>query len=73
MVFCSVCPAVPEMTNVPRIKTTATFRSGTAKCNLKRSQEKLKESLNSAHSGTEVATQNAMPPNTRLRLQIDKD
>ncbi|XP_034737616.1 signal peptide, CUB and EGF-like domain-containing protein 2 isoform X1 [Etheostoma cragini] len=40
----------PEMVIVPRIKTTATFKSSTAKCNLKRSQEKLKESLNSAHS-----------------------
>lgn len=50
-------PAGPEMASVPRIKTTATFKSGTGKCNLKRSQEKLKESLNSAHSGTEVATQ----------------
>ncbi|KAA8595680.1 hypothetical protein FQN60_010971 [Etheostoma spectabile] len=39
-----------EMASVPRIKTTATFKSSTAKCNLKRSQEKLKESLNSAHS-----------------------
>uniref|UniRef100_A0A8C5D9V5 Signal peptide, CUB and EGF-like domain-containing protein 2 n=1 Tax=Gouania willdenowi TaxID=441366 RepID=A0A8C5D9V5_GOUWI len=33
-----------------RIKTTANFRSGSAKCNLKRSQEKFMESLNSAHS-----------------------
>ncbi|KAG8001567.1 DENN domain-containing protein 5A [Nibea albiflora] len=40
----------PEMANVPRIKTTATFKSGTTKCNLKRSQEKLKETLNSAQS-----------------------
>uniref|UniRef100_A0AAV2LN63 Signal peptide, CUB and EGF-like domain-containing protein 2 n=1 Tax=Knipowitschia caucasica TaxID=637954 RepID=A0AAV2LN63_KNICA len=39
-----------DMTSVPRIRTTATFRSGTAKCNLKRSQEKLKESINLAHS-----------------------
>ncbi|KAG7244312.1 hypothetical protein INR49_004012 [Caranx melampygus] len=39
-----------ETAGVPRIKTTATFKSGTAKCNLKRSQEKLRESLNSAHS-----------------------
>uniref|UniRef100_A0AAQ5XWX7 Signal peptide, CUB and EGF-like domain-containing protein 2 n=1 Tax=Amphiprion ocellaris TaxID=80972 RepID=A0AAQ5XWX7_AMPOC len=45
----------PEMAGVPRIKTTATFKSGTAKCNLKRSQEKLRESLNSAHSGTEFS------------------
>ncbi len=52
-------PAGPEIAGVPRIKTTATFKSGTAKCNLKRSQEKLKESLKSAHSGTEVATQQA--------------
>uniref|UniRef100_A0A3Q3X3C6 Protein CEGP1 n=1 Tax=Mola mola TaxID=94237 RepID=A0A3Q3X3C6_MOLML len=55
--------------DVPRIKTTATFKSGTVKCNLKRSQEKLKESLNSVHSGTEVATQQTnkqQPPNTRL-------
>uniref|UniRef100_A0AAQ4PXW8 Signal peptide, CUB domain, EGF-like 2 n=1 Tax=Gasterosteus aculeatus aculeatus TaxID=481459 RepID=A0AAQ4PXW8_GASAC len=45
-------PAGPEMASVPRIKTTATFKSGATKCNLKRSQEKLKESLNSPHSGT---------------------
>uniref|UniRef100_A0A4W6D140 Signal peptide, CUB and EGF-like domain-containing protein 3 n=1 Tax=Lates calcarifer TaxID=8187 RepID=A0A4W6D140_LATCA len=31
-----LCPAGPELTSVPRIKTTATFKSGTAKCNLKR-------------------------------------
>uniref|UniRef100_A0A6Q2ZBV6 Signal peptide, CUB domain, EGF-like 2 n=1 Tax=Esox lucius TaxID=8010 RepID=A0A6Q2ZBV6_ESOLU len=36
--------------NVPRIKTTATFKSGTGKCNLKRSQERLKDSLHSAHT-----------------------
>uniref|UniRef100_A0A8C4GX13 Signal peptide, CUB and EGF-like domain-containing protein 2 n=1 Tax=Dicentrarchus labrax TaxID=13489 RepID=A0A8C4GX13_DICLA len=53
--FSVLCPAGPEMANVPRIKTTATFKSGTAKCNLKRSKEKLKESLNSAHSGTEFS------------------
>eukprot|EP00063_Salmo_salar_P007834 XP_013982669.1 PREDICTED: signal peptide, CUB and EGF-like domain-containing protein 2 isoform X4 [Salmo salar] len=40
----------PEMSSVLRIKTTATFKSGTGKCNLKRSQERLKESLNAAHS-----------------------
>uniref|UniRef100_A0A7N6FB59 Signal peptide, CUB and EGF-like domain-containing protein 3 n=1 Tax=Anabas testudineus TaxID=64144 RepID=A0A7N6FB59_ANATE len=45
--FLYLCAAGPEITSVPRIKTTATFKSGTAKCNLKRSQEKLKESLNS--------------------------
>lgn len=59
VVFLFFCLAGPEMANVPRIKTTATFKSGTTKCNLKRSQEKLKETLNSAHSGTEVATQQA--------------
>uniref|UniRef100_A0A8C7TXA7 Protein CEGP1 n=1 Tax=Oncorhynchus mykiss TaxID=8022 RepID=A0A8C7TXA7_ONCMY len=36
--------------DVLRIKTTATFKSGTGMCNLKRSQERLKESLNAAHS-----------------------
>ncbi|XP_036819994.1 signal peptide, CUB and EGF-like domain-containing protein 2 isoform X4 [Oncorhynchus mykiss] len=40
----------PEMSSVLRIKTTATFKSGTGMCNLKRSQERLKESLNAAHS-----------------------
>uniref|UniRef100_A0A3Q2P3T4 Signal peptide, CUB domain, EGF-like 2 n=1 Tax=Fundulus heteroclitus TaxID=8078 RepID=A0A3Q2P3T4_FUNHE len=39
-----------EKAGVQRIKTTATFKSGTAKCNLKRSPEKLWESFNSAHS-----------------------
>ncbi|XP_047218352.1 signal peptide, CUB and EGF-like domain-containing protein 2 [Girardinichthys multiradiatus] len=39
-----------EKAGVQRIKTTATFKSGTAKCNLKRSQAKLWESFNSAHS-----------------------
>ena len=43
------------MSSVLRIKTTATFKSGTGKCNLKRSQERLKESLNAAHSGTAVS------------------
>uniref|UniRef100_A0A673CTY7 Signal peptide, CUB and EGF-like domain-containing protein 2 n=1 Tax=Sphaeramia orbicularis TaxID=375764 RepID=A0A673CTY7_9TELE len=40
----------PETPGVPRIRTTATFKSGTGKCNLKRSQDRLKESLNSAQS-----------------------
>lgn len=57
--FLHFCLAGSEKASVPRIKTTATFKSGTSKCNLKRSQEKLKESLNLAHSGTEVATQQA--------------
>lgn len=56
-IFWFLCAAGPEMSGVPRIKTTATFKSGTTKCNLKRSQERLKESLNLARSGTEVATQ----------------
>ncbi|KAG9352391.1 hypothetical protein JZ751_020804 [Albula glossodonta] len=37
-----------DMTSAPRIKTSATFKSGTGKCNLKRSQEKLTEGLNAA-------------------------
>ncbi|MGH0131789.1 UNVERIFIED_CONTAM: hypothetical protein FKN15_053155 [Acipenser sinensis] len=36
--------------NTPRIKTTATFKSSAGKCNLKRSQEKLKEGLKLALS-----------------------
>lgn len=39
---------------MPRIKTSATFRSGTSRCNLKPSPERLRESLNWAQSGTGV-------------------
>ena len=49
------------MSSVSRIKATATFRSGAGKCNLKRSQERLKETLNTAHSGTEVSTTQHTP------------
>uniref|UniRef100_A0A3B3YJ72 Signal peptide, CUB and EGF-like domain-containing protein 2 n=1 Tax=Poecilia mexicana TaxID=48701 RepID=A0A3B3YJ72_9TELE len=49
--FLLLCPLGPEKAGVHRIKTTATFKSGTAKCNLKRSQEKLWESFNSAVAG----------------------
>lgn len=59
LLFLSLSLAGPEMASVPRIKSTATFKSAIAKCNLKRSQERLKESLNLSHSGTEVSTQEA--------------
>ncbi|XP_048856015.1 signal peptide, CUB and EGF-like domain-containing protein 2 [Brienomyrus brachyistius] len=39
-----------DMTMLPRIRTTATFNAGTGKCNLKRSQEKLKQGMNAALS-----------------------
>ncbi|XP_064192985.1 signal peptide, CUB and EGF-like domain-containing protein 2 isoform X2 [Anguilla rostrata] len=39
-----------DVTSAPWIKTSATFKSGPGKCNLKRSQEKLKEGLNAALS-----------------------
>ncbi|KAK1159790.1 hypothetical protein AOXY_G21211 [Acipenser oxyrinchus oxyrinchus] len=39
-----------ESGNTPQIKTTATFKSSAGKCNLKRSQEKLKEGLKLALS-----------------------
>ncbi|KAJ8271495.1 hypothetical protein COCON_G00103540 [Conger conger] len=39
-----------DVTSAPWIKTSATFKSGTGKCNLKRSQETLKEGLNAALS-----------------------
>uniref|UniRef100_A0A3P9QIY2 Signal peptide, CUB domain, EGF-like 2 n=1 Tax=Poecilia reticulata TaxID=8081 RepID=A0A3P9QIY2_POERE len=48
------CQSQVHISSVHRIKTTATFKFGTAKCNLKRSQEKLWESFNSAHSGTKI-------------------
>uniref|UniRef100_M4A4Z2 Signal peptide, CUB domain, EGF-like 2 n=1 Tax=Xiphophorus maculatus TaxID=8083 RepID=M4A4Z2_XIPMA len=48
------CQSQVHISSVHRIKTTATFKSGTAKCNLKRSQEKLWESFSSAHSGTKI-------------------
>lgn len=38
--------------HTPRIKTTATFKAGMGKCNLKKSQEKLLEGFNNALSGT---------------------
>eukprot|EP00063_Salmo_salar_P007835 XP_013982670.1 PREDICTED: signal peptide, CUB and EGF-like domain-containing protein 2 isoform X5 [Salmo salar] len=58
----------PEMSSVLRIKTTATFKSGTGKCNLKRSQERLKESLNAAHSDSRPPfTENVQFSYVRLR------
>ncbi|CDQ82164.1 unnamed protein product [Oncorhynchus mykiss] len=58
----------PEMSSVLRIKTTATFKSGTGKCNLKRSQERLKESLNAAHSDSRSPfTENVQFSYVRLR------
>lgn len=56
-----VFAAGQETSAVPRIKTIATFKSGTAKCNLKRSQGRLKERLNSARSGTEQACLEDIP------------
>ncbi|CDQ85449.1 unnamed protein product [Oncorhynchus mykiss] len=54
--------------NVLRIKTTATFKSGTGMCNLKRSQERLKESLNAAHSDSKSPfTENVQFSYVRLR------
>ncbi|XP_029112382.1 signal peptide, CUB and EGF-like domain-containing protein 2 isoform X2 [Scleropages formosus] len=42
---------VSDTSGVPRIKTTATFKSSTGKCNLQRSQEKLKQGMSAALSG----------------------
>ncbi|XP_028811785.1 signal peptide, CUB and EGF-like domain-containing protein 2 isoform X3 [Denticeps clupeoides] len=41
-----------------RIKTTATFKSGRGKCNLKKSQEKLEEGINAALSDRKSGTEN---------------
>ncbi|MBN3322446.1 SCUB2 protein, partial [Atractosteus spatula] len=44
-----VSPGI-DSTSIPRIKTTATFKSSSGKCTLNRSQEKLQEGLSAALS-----------------------